>query len=153
MGYSPWGHKELGTTERLTLLLSHTIYKSHLDFIWRKEMSFFFFGQDLILKHMLHFVIKYYHSPSVWNNPTLSLSPIPLIVIRSIGFLSWSWLSTRFWLIFSSESQWRIFSCTLSRNKKERKERKNILHSHSGISGDFHHWSLGQLDVHKVSPT
>ena len=26
MGYSPWGHKELDTTERLTLLLGNKFY-------------------------------------------------------------------------------------------------------------------------------
>ena len=40
MGYGPWGHKELDTTERLTLQLSHIIYIYIYIFIYNIYINF-----------------------------------------------------------------------------------------------------------------
>ena len=49
MGYIPWGHKELDTTERLTLLLGHRFLREFLYLLWCYK--FFFLGYLACFSH------------------------------------------------------------------------------------------------------
>ena len=55
MDYSPWGHKESGTTERLTFSVSFTNFKLLIFYIILFSLHIFF-PYPLIISEVLHFL-------------------------------------------------------------------------------------------------